>query len=190
MHASSIPTKARRTALSRPKCKKRAEAMPRLSRTSHRGTGQFPALPSSVAASSAGAASSAAASSAGAASSATSSALASSAASTFSRSNLLGSRLLLGLGLLGNRLSAQLHDDHRSIIALAETQLHNAGNSPPCAIGEQALLNLLEDFANELFVVAKSCDSETTGMQVALLRPGDDFVDVRTDSPWRATRPS
>ena len=81
------------------------------------------------------------------------------------RSNLLGSRLLLGLGLLETKLSAALMSEHCHM----QSQLHNAGIAA-LTIGEQALLNLLENLANELFVVAKSCDSETTGMQVALLR--------------------
>ena len=108
------------------------------------------------------------------------------------RSSLLGLRrsLLSSLALLleDNRLGDKLHDDHGSVVALAEAELHDAGVAARTIL-EHALLDLLEDLANKLFIVQVS-DGETTGVQVAALRPRDDLIDIAADLPWRATRPS
>ena len=97
--------------------------------------------------------------------------------------DLLGSSGLLGgrsslLGLRRARLGDELHDNDRSVVALTVAELHDAGVTA-VAVLPHALGSLVEDLGNEL-LVAELGDGQTTRVQVALLGPGDDRIDDRT----------
>ena len=83
------------------------------------------------------------------------------------------------LFLFLNWLGAKLHDYHRSIVALTIAKLQNASIAT-LAISELTLSNLLEYLAYE-FLVTESSDGETTRVEVALLCPGDDFINIRAN---------
>lgn len=103
--------------------------------------------------------------------------------------SLLGGRLLLGLldllrrdrlhGRSGSlldlgsaRLGHDLDDDHPSVVALAGTELHDAGVTT-VAISPHALRGLVENLGHEI-LVAELGDSKAARVQVALLGPRDD----------------